>query len=364
MSNDKVKRWIRPDILKARAYHVQNAEGFIKLDAMENPYQWPDDIKQSWLQLLETVEINRYPAADAKELKEKLKRVFLIPDDNEILLGNGSDELIQVIALSLSERDPVFLAPEPGFVMYKVIAEAARVGYVGVPLKQDFSLDLEAMLIAIEKYEPAVIFLACPNNPTANQFDERDILELVKNAPGIVVIDEAYYAFSGTNYMSMLADFDNLIIMRTLSKIGLAGLRLGFLAGPSCWIEQFNKMRLPYNINVLTQKSIEFILDHTDILNEQAGLICRDREVVFSEMQKMSGINVWPSKTNFLIFRVENGKSNYVFEQLKGSGVLIKNLGNSHPLVRDCLRVTVGSGIENEKFLGSLHDILSGTGAS
>lgn len=354
MSLDKVKRWIRPDVLEMTAYHVQDAAGLIKLDAMENPYPWPEDIKKGWLRYLADAEINRYPSPDAAVLKAKLRREFAIPDGIELLLGNGSDEIIQIIVQAVSSEQAVFLAPEPGFTMYEVIAGAARAGFAGVPLQPDFTLDLQAMLTAIREQEPAVIFLAYPNNPTANLFDEQAMIEIIKKAPGIVVVDEAYHVFAGKSFLSRIMEFDNLLIMRTMSKLGLAGLRLGFLAGPAQWIREFDKLRLPYNINSLTQMSTAYILDHVAILHQQADRICRDRDMLYRELKSMPGITVWPSSTNFLLFRPDRSDSNRVFDNLRKQGILIKNLKNSHTLLAGCLRVTVGTEAENRAFLKAL----------
>jgi len=354
MSIDKIKRWIRPDVLETNAYHVQDANGLIKLDAMENPYSWPDDIKQGWLQKLAAVEINRYPSPDAADLKEKLRREFAIPDGIDLLLGNGSDEIIQIIALATTAENTIFLTPEPSFTMYEVITESARARFKGIPLRRDFTLDLEAMLAAIKRYEPAVVFLAYPNNPTSNLFAEQSIIEIIKQTPGIVIVDEAYHVFAGKSLLPRILEFDNLLIMRTLSKLGLAGLRLGFLAGPEQWISEFDKVRLPYNINSLTQVSTAYILDHIEILYEQAGKIRHDRDVLFDELKSLPGISVWPSSTNFLLFRTEGADSNKVFDKLREAGILIKNLRNSHPLLQGCLRVTVGSETENQAFLEAL----------
>ena len=354
MSIDKVKRWIRPDVLETNAYQVQDADGMIKLDAMENPYSWPDDLIQGWLRGLADVEINRYPSPDAADLKAKLKREFAIPAGIDLLLGNGSDEIIQIIALATTAENTIFLTPEPSFTMYEVIAGAARARFKGVPLRADFTLDLDAMLAAIQCHEPAVVFLAYPNNPTSNLFNEQSIIKIIKQAPGIVVVDEAYHVFAGKSFLPRLLEFDNLLIMRTLSKLGLAGLRLGFLAGPESWIREFDKLRLPYNINSLTQKSTAYILDHIDVLYEQAGKIRYDRDMLYTELMSMPGITAWPSSTNFLLFRTDRADSNEVFEKLRQEGILIKNLKNSHPLLRGCLRVTVGTETENKRFLAAL----------
>lgn len=358
MINDKVKRWIRPEVLATTAYHVPDAAGLIKLDAMENPYPWPEDIKQGWLEYLAGAEINRYPSPGAADLKAKLKREFAIPDSIDLLLGNGSDEIIQIIVQAISAEDTVFLAPEPSFSMYEVIAESARARFKGVPLRRDFSLNREAMLQALRDFEPAVVFLACPNNPTANLFAEQAITEIIEQAPGLVVVDEAYHIFAEQTFLTRIEEFDNLLIMRTMSKLGLAGLRLGFLAGPGQWISEFDKLRLPYNINLLTQMSTAFILDHTEILYEQAAKIRHGRDMLYNELQSMNDLTVWPSSTNFLLFRTENTDSSQVFENLKKEGVLIKNLKNSHPLLQNCLRVTVGTERENRAFLAALKKAL------
>lgn len=358
MSNDKIRRWVRPDVLATRSYHVQDSAGLIKLDAMENPYAWPDEIKQGWLRCLAEAEINRYPSPDAAYLKTKLRRAFALPDDAGLLLGNGSDEIIQIIALAFAAEHAVFLTPEPSFVMYEVIAGSVRARFRGIPLRQDFSLDRDAMLEAIGKYQPAVVFLAYPNNPTANLFNSEVIVEIIRHAPGIVVVDEAYHVFAGNSFLPKIGEFDNLLVMRTLSKLGLAGLRLGLLAGPENWLREFDKVRLPYNINLLTQMSAAFILDHIDVLLEQAGRIRRDRGSLYSALQAMPGIRVWPSSANFLLFRTEQADSSQVFADLKKAGILVKNLNNSHPLVRGCLRVTVGTESENQAFLAALEKIL------
>ncbi|MBF8268710.1 MAG: histidinol-phosphate aminotransferase [Gammaproteobacteria bacterium] len=357
MSIDKVTRWIRPSVLATSAYHVQNAAGLVKLDAMENPYTWPAEIKQSWLNCLADAEINRYPSADATVLKESLRTAFTIPADMELLLGNGSDEIIQIIMLAMAGQNTVFMAPTPTFVMYEVIAAATQARFVGIPLQRDFTLDTAALLRAIRDYQPAAIFLAYPNNPTGNLFDTRAIIDIIEHAPGIVVVDEAYHVFAESSFLDRLAHYDNLLIMRTMSKFGLAGLRLGFLAGPADWLREFDKIRLPYNINILTQLSTTFILDHIDLLNEQAAAIRHDREILCQALAAIPGIAVWPSATNFLLFRIEQGGGDRLFNGLKQAGVLIKNLHGSHPLLADCLRVTIGTPEQNQLFLEALTHI-------
>jgi histidinol-phosphate aminotransferase len=249
----------------------------------------------------------------------------------------------------------VVLAPTPTFVMYEMIATFTGMKFTGVPLKQDFALDLEAMRIAAEETQAAAIFLAYPNNPTGNLFDAPAMEKLIAEAPGLVVVDEAYFAFAGETFLDRLGRFDNLLVMRTLSKQGLAGLRLGILAGAPEWIAEFDKLRLPYNIGVLNQASAEFALRHTAVLDEQAAAIRAERDALYRSLAGLPGLKVWPSRANFLLFRVESRPAAELFDALLRAGVLIKNLERTIP---GCLRVTVGTPGENRAFLAALQAAL------
>lgn len=342
-----------------QAYSVPDASGLIKLDAMENPYSWPDDIKQRWLAKISNVEVNRYPDPHANTLKNKMRAVLKIPDNLSIMLGNGSDELILLVALAMSRLDRTFLAPAPGFVMYEAITATTGAEFKSVPLDpDDFSLDRELMSAAIKQYKPAVIFIAFPNNPTGNLFDEDTIIEIIKNAPGLVVLDEAYNIFSGKSFIGKLEEFDNCILMRTFSKSGLAGLRLGYLVGSREWINELEKIRLPYNINSLSQITTEFILDNYELLVDQAAKIKESRDNLFSRLSEIDGIHSWPSKANFILFRVMNNNSNLIYENLKKQGILVKDMNNFHPLLSNCLRVTVGAENENSAFIQALQNCM------
>jgi histidinol-phosphate aminotransferase len=341
-----------------RAYHVPPAAAMIKLDAMENPYAWPEALKQVWHEKLDAISINRYPDPAASQLKERLRELMAIPADISIMLGNGSDELIQILAVALAQTGRHYLAPEPGFVMYRRITETLNVGYCGVPLMPpDFALDQAAMLAEISRYQPVLIFIAWPNNPTGNLFDKGAVLEVIKHAPGLVVIDEAYHAFSGQSFISHLGEFENLLVMRTFSKSGLAGIRLGYLLGQASVLEELEKIRLPYNINSLTQATAEFILGHAHVLEEQYRRIRAGRESLFAGLNRMPGIQAWPSAANFILFRTKNSTADEVFTGLKQRGILIKNLHGSHPLLENCLRVTVGTEEENQSFLEAMQQL-------
>jgi histidinol-phosphate aminotransferase len=352
--SQKVARLIRPEIQALKTYHVPDARGLIKLDAMENPYPWPEALKPAWLERLRAVDINRYPDPAATALKARLREALAVPSGAALMLGNGSDELIQIIVLALARPGAVVLAPVPTFVMYRQIAVASGLRFVGVPLTSDFALDRAAVLVAITAERPAVIFLSYPNNPTGNLFDAADVEAIVKSAPGLVVVDEAYHAFANASFMDRIGRYPNLLVMRTLSKQGLAGLRLGMLVGAEAWIDELDKVRLPYNVNVLTQASVEFALEHRETFDAQCREICGERDKLCRALSQVPGIEVWPSRTNFLLFRVTNGPpARQRYEALRRDGILIKNL-DAPGALSGCLRVTVGTPAENAAFLVAL----------
>lgn len=357
MSNSiekKILQLIRPEIRALKAYHVPDASGLIKLDAMENPYPFPAAVKREWLAALQQTALNRYPDPDARRVRERLRTALAVPDGVELMLGNGSDELIQIILMTLARPGAVVLAPTPTFVMYEMIAAFTGMQFTGVPLKENFALDVPAMTKAMVAEKPAVVFISYPNNPTANLFARDDLVSLIEQAPGLVVLDEAYHAFAGESFMSELGKHDNLLVTRTLSKQGLAGLRLGVLAGSPPWLAEFNKVRLPYNIGTLTQASAEFALTHLALFDEQAGLIRKEREKLFKALADLKGVQPWSSQTNFILFRVERGDADRVFEGLRQRGVLIKNMNSTGGALRNCLRVTVSTSEENAAFLKAL----------
>ncbi|HEX5337426.1 MAG TPA: histidinol-phosphate transaminase [Gallionella sp.] len=347
---------LRQEILDLHAYHVPDSGGYIKLDAMENPYLVPQALRDEIASAVAHAAINRYPDPNPASLKSKIRSLLGLADGMEVLLGNGSDELIQLLAMAVSKPGATLLSVEPSFVMYKMIATFVGMRYVGVPLSADFSLDLPATLAAIEREQPALVFLAYPNNPTGNLFSAQDVKKIIEAAPGLVVVDEAYYAFASDSFIAHLAAYPNLLVMRTFSKLGMAGLRLGFLAGSGEWLGQLEKLRLPYNVGVLPQVVAEKLLEHHDVLLAQAEQIKLDRASMLQSLRNIAAVQVYPSEANFLLFRV--AKATEVFNGLKQRGVLIKNLNGGHPMLRDCLRVTVGTPEENQRFIAALQESL------
>ena len=356
---NRIQRLIRPEVLALHAYGVADPGDLIKLDAMENPYGWPESVKRAWAEVLVGIDINRYPDAAADDLRQLLHGYMGVPKTMGLMLGNGSDELIQIILMALSTNGAKVLAPVPTFVMYAMTAQFVGMEFVGVALNaEDYSLDRTAMLDAIAEHDPAVVFLAYPNNPTGNLFDRPTIENILEASNGLVVVDEAYHAFAGRSFMNELEKYDNLLVMRTVSKLGLAGLRLGLLAGDRRWLSEFNKVRLPYNINSLTQVSARFVLEQDEFLQRQTANIVQERGRLADALKNLAGVRVWPSNANFILFRTEQRDAGEVFEGLKRAGILIKKLDGSHPLLRNCLRVTVGLTEENDAFLKALATLL------
>ncbi|WP_114814030.1 histidinol-phosphate transaminase [Paraburkholderia kururiensis] len=348
---------IRRDVLAMTSYPVADASGFVKLDAMENPFALPEALAAKLGEHLAAVALNRYPAPRPEALIAKIKRTMNIPAECDVLLGNGSDEIISIISTACAKPGAKILAPVPGFVMYQVSAKLANVEFVGVPLKTDFTLDVDAMLAAIAEHQPAVVWLAYPNNPTGTLFDDAEMERIIAAATkSLVVIDEAYQPFAQNSWMPRAAAFDNVVVMRTVSKLGLAGIRLGYLAGLPAWLNEFDKVRPPYNVNVLTQAAADFLLDHVDVLDAQAAQLRDERTKLAAAVAQLPGAEVFPSAGNFLLVRVPDAAA--TFETLLTARVLIKNVSKMHPLLANCVRLTVGSPDENAQLLAALKLIL------
>ncbi|SAL49609.1 histidinol-phosphate aminotransferase [Caballeronia sordidicola] len=344
---------LRPDVLAMTCYPVPDSTGLVKLDAMENPYRLPAPLAAELGNRLADVALNRYPEPRPAALIEKIKRVMQVPAACEVLLGNGSDELISMMSTACAKPGAKVIAPVPGFVMYAISAKFAGLEFVGVPLNADFTLDADTLIAAIEMHDPALVYLAYPNNPTGTLYDSADMERVIAAASkSLVVIDEAYQPFAQQSWLPRASDFDNVVVMRTMSKLGLAGIRLGYLAGKASWITEFDKVRPPYNVNVLTQATADFMLDHLDVLDAQAAELRAERTRLEQAVAALPGATVYPSAGNFLLVRVPDAAT--VFETLLTSRVLIKNVSKMHPLLANCVRLTVGSADENAQMIAAL----------
>ncbi|MGK6309969.1 histidinol-phosphate transaminase [Variovorax sp. DT-64] len=346
---------IRADVQSMHAYAVQDARGLLKLDAMENPYALPPALQAALGQRLGTLALNRYPGPRSGDLQSALAVYAGLPEGFGLMLGNGSDELISLLAMACDLPGAAILAPEPGFVMYAMSAQLQGLRFVGVPLTADFELDEAAMHAAIAREKPAIVYLAYPNNPTANLWDDvviEKIVEAQRAQGGLVVIDEAYQPFAARSYIDRAARHGHVLLMRTLSKFGLAGVRLGYMMGPQALIAEVDKVRPPYNISVLNCECALFALEHAEVFAEQAARIREGRARIFEVLAGLPGVRSWPSDANMILVRVPDAAR--TFEGMKSRGVLVKNVSRMHPLLANCLRLTVGTAEENAQMLAAL----------
>jgi histidinol-phosphate aminotransferase len=355
-----VDRVIRADVRAMHAYAVPDATGFVKLDAMENPFALPDALRDELGRRLAAASLNRYPAPRADTLRATIRRVMHVPDGCDVLLGNGSDELISLLCMAVARDGASVLSIAPGFAMFALSTQFARLDHVAVPLCADFSLDSAAVIDALRARRPALAFIAYPNNPTGNRFERADVeavIEAARETDTLVVVDEAYNAFASDGFLADLPQHHNLLVLRTVSKSGLAGVRLGYLCGSAAWLGEIDKVRPPYNINVLTQCAVQFALEHVDVLDAQAALLRDERTRLMAALQAIDGVTPFPSDANFILFRVEHDDptaATQVFDALKRRHVLVKDLSRSHPLCANALRVTVSTPEENDVFLAAL----------
>jgi len=353
---NKINNFFRDDIDLLKEYEIFDSTNMIKLDAMENPFDLNINFEITGLPSGAT-SLNRYPDADCQSIRNKLLTKHQLDDKKyDAIIGNGSDELIQLICLTFLRAENIVLCPAPSFSMYKKISQVIGLRYEEVPLRNNFSLDIKLMLEKIKDLNPAIIFLAYPNNPTGNLWSKEDIEAIIKQSNGVVVVDEAYGAFSRESFISKIDEFENLIIMKTFSKVGLAGIRLGYLFSNKYIIKQINKLRLPFNINSISQKISEISID-SSYLEDQIEEIILLRSSLILELRDIKKIEVYDSKTNFILFKILEGSANEVFESLLLDNILIKNMSKM-PGLKNFLRVTIGSKKENNLFIQSLKNAI------
>jgi len=353
-----IEKIIKTAVLSQEAYPVEENLCRIKLDANENPYPLPPGLKHIISERLEAVSLNRYPAPGSPGLKADFARYYGV-DEDTILIGNGSDELIHILltAVNASTSGSVMF-PTPTFAMYRIIALNAGHDIIEVPLDDRLGLDTDAMLGVISDKKPSLIFLSYPNNPTGKCFDRGDIEKILEASSGLVVLDEAYFNFSGKTFLRDLDRWDNLVILRTLSKVGLAALRLGILIGHPSLVHHLNKVRLPYNVNIFSQVIGNLFVEHSEKFLNLTDRIISDRKWLFDELMAIEGIHPYPSDANFILFSCFMEKDD-VYAQLVDRGVLVKSF-TSPDILKNCMRVTVGTEEENREFIETLKVIMHG----
>jgi histidinol-phosphate aminotransferase len=354
---ERIQHTLRQDVQAMHSYAVQPSRGMVKLDTMENPHRLPASLRAALGERLAQVAINRYPAQRLDDLKLALATHAGMPEGCALTLGNGSDELISMLSLACDLPGAVFMAPVPGFVMYAMSAQFQGIRFVGVPLTADFELDEAAMLAAIAQHRPAVLYLAYPNNPTANLWDEQVVARLIDAVGlqhGLVVMDEAYQPFASRDSMAWLRQHQHVLVMRTMSKFGLAGVRIGYLMGQQALMAQIDKLRPPFNVGVLNAEAALFALEHADEYARQAQLIREQRARLFAALQDMPSARPFRSDANMILVRVPDAARS--FAALHARGILVKNVSAMHPLLTNCLRLTVGTTEENSQLIVAMKE--------
>ena len=358
-----IQNIIRPEVLAMSAYPVADAAGMVKLDVMESPYSLPDWLAREVGDSVAGLALNRYPVPSMTRLRALIAEKMGVPAGFDVLCGNGSDECIQYITAACAREGAVVMAPAPSFVMFQMHALFYRLKFVPVNLRDDFSLDVDAFIAAMAAHQPALTWLAYPNNPTGSPFSMGEVERIVRAAPGLVVIDEAYQPFAADSFMPRLAEFPNMVVMRTVSKISLAGVRLGYVAGSRGWIGEFDKTRAPFNISVVAEAVAIKILENKQVLDLQAARVLAERAVVERGLTGLAGLRQYPSAANFICVRIAGapGRGTAVFESMKRQKVLVKNFSGGHPMLDNCLRLTIGSPVENRAMLLALEVALADT---
>jgi len=351
MSQINLTDLVSEKVKNLKAYQVEDVKEGIKLHANENPYPTSPEFTKIILNCLKNLDLNRYPDPDCKILKKTISNIIKTPT-NQLIIGNGSDELIQNIMQIFCNEGDTIAFPDPTFAMYYIIAKGMGLKVEAYPLNKEWDFNAKQLLNHLLSTKARLVFISYPNNPTGNCFSRKEIQELIENYQGIVVLDEAYYDFSGLTFLDQMQNHNNLVILRSLSKIGLAGLRVGYGIFPSELADEINKVRMPYNSNSISQFAAAELLKNFSLVQNQIDSIKNERNRLLTELSKMKSITTFPSDSNFILFKAANNGEK-LFYDLMENGVLIRNLG-SHPMLNNCLRVTIGTKLENDQFLERL----------
>jgi len=324
----------------------------VRLDANECPYPPDPQIVDEIREMLEGVDLNRYPDPASEDLRSAFALRFGCPTEN-VMAGNGSDELIGLLAWTLrgsrGGKPPVVVVPVPTFGMYSIAARAAGYTVQEIPLGPGLEPDMEAMLRAVREQRPSLVFLSNPNNPTGTFYSRDQIRALLDVSSGLVVVDEAYGDFSGEpSWATEVQSSGNLAVLRTLSKIGAAALRCGFLVASTDLLREVNKVRFPFNLSRYTQAAGEVFLRRYDLVKTQVTAVVKERGRLSREFEKI-GFAVFPSRGNFLFVQCA-GREEALWRFLQETGIMVKFLSRL-PVTGDALRITVGSPEENDLLL-------------
>jgi len=353
MSSVDLMKLTQGNVLSLKPYHVESTDCEIKLHANENPFPPSKELLDLFSASLQKLQLNRYPDPDSKALKDSIANRLDIKTER-LVIGNGSDEIILFLLQVFCQEGDTIIFPEPTFAMYSIIAQSLSIKSASISLDSQWNFNADALLRSAEENNSKIIFLSYPNNPTGNCFSDIQVQKVIESFQGIVVIDEAYHDFSRKSFINQIEEHNNLVVLRSLSKIGLAALRVGFGVADPLVINEINKVRLPYNSNTISQTFAEHLTTNFEAVQEQIDSIVDERHRLLGELQKIESVTAFPSDSNFILFKTEKSANN-IFTYLTKNGILVRNL-SSHPKLNNCLRVTVGTKSENDRFLSKLKD--------
>ena len=359
MSSVDLAKLIKENVRSLKPYAVENIQSEIKLHANESPFPPSKELHELFITSLKKFQLNRYPDPDSKNLKQSIAK-RLGANTEQLIIGNGSDEIILLLLQVFCNEGDTIIIPDPTFAMYALISQSLGVKAINVPLNSDWDINASQILETAEKNRSRLIFLSYPNNPTGNCFSETEVRTVIEEFNGIVVMDEAYYDFSQKSFVREIKKHNNIVVLRSFSKIGLAAMRVGFGVADSLIIQEINKVRLPYNSNMLSQSFAEHLIKNFEQVQTQINYILDERSRLISELENIELINVFPTDSNFFLFQTEY-PAEELFYHLLYNGILVRNL-SSHPKLNNCLRVTIGNKSENDRFISEVKNYVGGNG--
>ncbi len=356
MSSVELTKLIQGNVLSLKPYHVESTDCEIKLHANENPFPPSKELLELFSTSIQKLQLNRYPDPDSRALKDSIAdRLGL--EIKHLVIGNGSDEIILFLLQVFCREGDTIAFPDPTFAMYSIIAQSLGIKSVRISLDSYWDFSADVILQSAEENNSKIIFLSYPNNPTGNCFSDTQVKKVIESFQGIVVIDEAYHDFSRKSFVNQIEEHNNLVVLRSLSKIGLAALRVGFGVADPLVINEINKVRLPYNSNTISQVFAEHLIINFEAVQTQIDSILDERQRLLGELHKIESVTAFPSDSNFILFKTKHPAGS-IFAFLAKNGILVRNL-SSHPKLNNCLRVTVGTKSENDRFLSKLKDFKS-----
>lgn len=356
--NRDIAALVRKELMDLKPYEEPSLPaGVVRLHANENPYPFPEAVREAIIDQLRDLEISRYPDPAAGALRESISAYTQWPAD-KIIVGNGSNELILTLMLTFGGPGARIVIPTPTFSMYQIIANLTGATAVNVPLNKDYEIDMFTLERELEHPDTKLVMLCSPNNPTGGIIDTQLVERICASTKALVVLDEAYYEFAQQTALESLKDISNLSILRTFSKaFGLAGQRVGYMLANDEVIYQVKKASLPYNLNAFTQTAAKVALEKAHEFAPQIEAVLADRSRVAEALTQMPGIVVYPSLANFILFKCTQRPAGEIFQKLTEAGVIIRYF-NEAPGLENCLRITIGTKEENDIFIEKLSQIL------